>query len=142
MKKYILAGAILLSGVCHAVEMPIVSTLVDHVTTVTQFRSGETHLALMDSVVQIGKVNGGSILDLQAGFSGDVKPDASEPRGMNFLGGGFLKVSSLLKGKINFPSHWTFLNSIEHGAVVIYDFRDKVWRGGYQVGLAFSLNPK
>lgn len=123
-------------------ENLITTTLLDHVAIVTQFHSGETRLALVDSVVQIGSVKGKSILDLQAGFSGETAPDAGEVTGANFIAGGFLKVSSLLGTKVNFPAHWRFLNSIEHGVKVDYDFREEDTSVSYQVGLAFTLAPK
>ena len=48
----------------------IKTTLTEHVVTVTQFKSRETRLAALDSVILIGNVGGKSVLDLQAGFSG------------------------------------------------------------------------
>lgn len=142
MKKLLLfVSLILVSPVVRAEEDIIISTLLSHVMTVTQFQSGQTNVALMDSVVQIGSINGHSILDLQAGFSGNVAPEPGEEK--NFLlAGGFLKVSSLIKDKIHFPEQWQFLNSLEHGPTLFYDFKDKTWEGSYQVGLAFGLNPK
>ena len=120
----------------------IESTLLDNVMTVTQFQSGRTKVALMDSVILIGKANGKSIFDLQAGINGDTKPDGQDQNGATFLAGGFFKVSSLMADKVSFPDHWKFLNSIEHGPALMYDFREKLWRGSYQVGLSFGLNPK
>lgn len=120
----------------------ITSTLLDHVTTVTQFRSGETNLALLDSVVRIGNVKGRSIFDIQAGFSGETKPEPGEATAANFVVSGLFKVSSLIKDKIDFPEQWEFLRSIEHGLAVTYDFREKDEFVSYQVGLAFSLKPK
>lgn len=118
------------------------ATLIDHVMTVTQIKNGETDLALVDSIIQIGKINGGSILDLQAGFGTTVTPDAGDPTGANLLVGGFFKVSSFMKGYVKYPDQWKFLNSIEHGPVYFWDFREKRDFVGYQIGLAFGLNPK
>jgi len=118
------------------------ATLLDHVMTVTQIKSGETTLALVDSVVQIGSYNKLSILDLQAGFSNNVKPESNEAAGANWMVGGFFKISTLLKDKIHFPDQWKFLNSLEHGPVYFYDLRTKKDFVGYQIGLAFGLNPK
>lgn len=141
MKKMLLAIVLFASPVISHGEDLITSTLLDHVMTVTQFQNGQTNLALIDSVVQIGKVNDHSLLDLQAGFSGDVAPEPGEEK--NFLlAGGFFKVSSIIRGKVHYPEHWQFLNSIEHGPALFYNFREKQWKGSYQVGLAFGLNPK
>lgn len=119
----------------------IESTLLDHVSVNTQFVSGETRLALLDSVVKIGSQNGSSILDLQLGFSGNTAPEPGEASAANFLVGGFLKVSTFLKDKINFPEQWEFLRAIEHGVAYSYDFREKEDFVSYQVGLAFNLQP-
>lgn len=140
-KKMIVGLLFLLMASSAKADNLIVATLLDHVMTVTQFKSGETKLALMDSVVQIGSVNNESILDLQAGFSGETKPEPGEASAANVVVGGFFKVSTLMKGKVNFPEQWKFLNSIEHGAAWNYDLREKDSFFCYQVGLAFGLNP-
>lgn len=142
MKKMIMLVAVLLMGASAKAEDVIKTTLLDHVTTVTMFKSGESNLALMDSVVLLGSVDGKSIFDLQAGFSGETQPASDEPTGASLLVGGFFKVSSLLNTKAKFPAHWEFLRSLEHGVSYVYDFREKRDFVAYQVGLAFSLNPK
>lgn len=143
MKKLMLAVCIMFAMPCLIKAQDIItSTLLDHVTVVTQLQNGKTKYALMDSVVQIGQVNGKSILDLQAGINGDTKPAADEVNGANFLAGVWLKVNPFLATKINLPEHWQFLKSLEHGPTLSYDFRDMIWTGSYQVGLAFGLNPK
>lgn len=120
----------------------IESTLLNHVMTVTQFQNGKTKLALMDSVIQIGKYKNRSIFDLQAGFNGNTRPQSGEPNSANLVLGGFLKVSPFLAELVIFPEHWKFLSSLEHGFALNYDTREQVWRGSYQVGLAFTLNPQ
>lgn len=142
MKKLILFILCMTAVVFLKAENMIVSTLIDHVGPVTQFQSGETKLALMDSVVQIGKIKGESILDLQLGINGETKPDAGEVTSANFLAGGFLKVNSLIGENVTYPPHWKFLSSLEHGPFLHYDFRKKGFYGGYQAGLFFSLDPK
>lgn len=142
MRKMLLAVALLfVAGSMKADENLIVSTLLDHVMPVTQFKSGETKIALLDSVVQIGKANGKSVLDLQAGFNAETKPEAGEVTGANFLATAFFKVSSIVGGKIKFPEHWEFMRSLEHGPAFSYDFREKKSFICYQVGLSFSLHP-
>lgn len=140
MKKMLFVAVMLMAGIAKADMVSL--TLLEHVMPVTQFRSGETRIALVDSIVQIGSYNGKSILDLQAGFNGDTKPEAGEVSGANLIGGGFLKVSSLISSSVHYPERWRFLQSVEHGPFVNYDFREKNWFGGYQAGLAFSLSPK
>lgn len=119
----------------------IKTTLIDHVTTVTQFKSGETKVALKDSVVLIGSYDGRSILDLQVGISAETAPSADEVTGGNLIFGGFLKLSSLVKNKIKLADHWKFLNSIEYGVAWDYDTREKADYASFQVGLAFGLAP-
>lgn len=142
MKKAIMLLAVLLMSVGVKAEDLITTTLIDHVTTVTQFKSGETNLALMDSVVLIGSHEGRSVFDLQVGFSGETKPDNDEVSAANFLVGGFFKISTLLSSRVHLPEHWEFLRALEHGVAYSYDFREKRDFVSYQVGLAFGLNPK
>lgn len=145
MKKTVLTiGLILMTSMLKAAEGDLVTaTLLDHVMPVTQFQNGTTKIALVDSIIQIGNSNDGSILDLQAGFSGDTRPEPGDPRGVNWIAGGFFKISTLLRGKLHLPEHWKFLNSLEYGPALFYDGRTKEWTGSYiQVGLAFTLNPK
>lgn len=142
MRK-LLTVAILIYSVSFAnAENIIESTLLDHVVTVTQFRSGKTNLALLDSIVRIGSINESSILDIQAGFSGATKPEPGQSAAANLVAGAFLKVNPFLDSYVSFPEHWKFLSSLEHGAYINYDAREKAWYGGYQAGLAFGLNPK
>ena len=140
MKKLLIA-VLLLSPMSLKAENMVISTLIDHIGPVTQFQSGKTKIALMDSVVQIGSIKGKSILDLQAGINGNTKPEEGQVTSANFIAGGFLKLNSLTAGNVNFPEHWKFLSSLEHGPFLIYDFRLKGFYGGYQCGLSFSLNP-
>lgn len=141
MKKVMLTILFMLAvSKVHADDI-FLKTLTEHVTTVTQFKSGETKLALMDSVLLIGKINGSSVLDIQAGFSGNTRPEAGKTTAADVTAGVFFKVSSLIRGRVQFPPEWTFLNSIEHGPFFNYDFREHRSLGGYQVGLAFTLNP-
>lgn len=139
MKKLVIAALFLVPSVAKADV--IQTTLLDHVTTVTQFKSGETKLALLDSIIRVGKYNDKSIFDVQAGFSGETAPDSTEPTGANLLIGGLLKASTFASGLAKFPEHWEFLNSLEYGPYIQYDFREDVWVGGFQAGLAFSLQP-
>lgn len=142
MKKALVVVVALLFASVAKAENLIVSTLLDHVGLITQFKSGETKLALVDSVVRIGNTKGKSILDLQLGFNGETKPEAGEVSGANLLAGGFLKISSLIGSKVNFPEHWSFLRSLEYGPAVSYDFREEKTFFSFQAGLAFSLSPK
>lgn len=143
MKKLLLSIAVICSLYSVSMGADLVQmTLLDHVSPVTQFKNGETKIALVDSIVRIGSYKGKSILDLQAGFNGETKPDAGEVSGVSLLGGGFLKVSSLVGSVVKYPEHWQFLKALEHGPSLFYDFREKTWQASYQVGLAFSLQPK
>lgn len=142
MKKALMLLAVLMLSVSVKAEDLIKTTLLDHVTTVTMFKSGESNLALMDSVILLGSVDGKSLFDIQAGFSGETRPEEGEPTGASLLAGGFFKVSSLINAKAKFPAHWEFLRSLEHGVSYVYDFRQKRDFVAYQVGLAFGLNPK
>lgn len=142
MKKLLIAVAVVVASFSSAKAGLVEKSLLDNVMTVTQFKNGETNLALMDSVIQFGKMNDKSIFDLQAGFSGNTKPSESEVHAADIIAGGFFKISSLLDNKTNFPPNWEFLRSLEHGIVWQYDFRERRDFIAYQVGLSFDLNPK
>jgi len=140
MKKWLIGFLFLIPGVSLADDL-ITTTLLDHVVPCVQFRSGETKIALVDSVVQIGSYEGRSLLDLQAGFNGEVAPEPGDPNGASLIAGAQFKVSSLINAKLHLPDQWEFLRSLEHGPFVNYDFREKDWFGGYQIGLAFNPTP-
>lgn len=142
MRKTMALLAILLISATVKAEDLIKASLLDNVATVTMFKNGETNLAMMDSVLMFGDFGGKSIFDLEAGFSGETRPEPGEPTSASLLVGGFFKVSTFLNTKAHFPEHWEFLRSLEHGVVYVYDFREKRDYVAYQVGLAFDLNPK
>jgi hypothetical protein len=145
MKKLTLSlGFMLLSGTgyCDVGDL-IKTTLTEHVATVTQFKSRETRLALVDSVILIGRTNGKSILDVQAGFSGTTVDGAvsGEPNSADLILGGQFKISSILSNSIKFSPEFVFLNSLEYGPSYFYDTRTHSGYLSFQVGLAFNLNP-
>lgn len=142
MKKFILFIGLLPMAMFVKAENLIETTLLNHVETVTQFRSGETKVALLDSVILIGKYNGSSILNIQVGLDGNTKPEAGQAQSVNYLAGAMLRVDPFLRPHIKLPAHWEFIRSLNHGAALYYDFRNSGWYGGYNVGLAFDLNPR
>jgi len=141
MKKLLLSVMLLVPSIGLAQEQMIVATLLDHVMPVTQIKESETKLALVDSVITIGHYNEQSLLHVQVGFNSETKPDSGEVTGASLIAGLFLRIDALLDGVATFPEHWKFLNSIEHGPMVFYDIREDDLFSGYQLGLAFSLNP-
>ena len=121
----------------------ITATLLDHVQTMAQFTTeGDTRLALLDSVVQVGKYNGSYIAGLQLGFSGETAPDAGDPNGVNYLAGVQIRLDPLFRQEVTVPEHWSFLRALEFGPGFHYDFRERHSFLNFQVGLAFTLNPK
>jgi hypothetical protein len=119
------------------------SSLIDHVGLVSQLDArGTTRAALLDSVVEIGNFQGSDFLDVQAGFTGDTQPDPNQPKGINYTAGLLLRVDPFIKAYVTFPDHWDFLKSIQHGPFFNYDFRDHQSYVGYQLGMAFKLEPK
>lgn len=115
----------------------ITTTLLSRVSAVSQFRSGETRAAAVDSIILIGKYEGKSILHLQAGFSKDPTTDENA----SFIYGAQLRLDPFVNAKLNLPDAWQFLKSLEHGPALHWDQKEKIWIGSYQVGLAFGLNP-
>ena len=142
MKKMLFVLVFFGLGTLHA-ENLVELTLLDHVSVMTQFRSGETRLALLDSVILLGKHEGKSIVDIQFGFNGATKPEPGEVQAADLLAGGFLKWGVFTNKFLNVPEHWEFLKSLEYGSSLHYNFRDRIWQGNYiQVGLTFDLNPR
>lgn len=148
MKKIMLFLALLFTAsLSHAVATEVFGTLVrgtllDHVTYAVQAVDGETKGVFVDSIVLIGSHNGRSIFDIQAGFAGDARPDSSEEKGIKWITGGFLKVSSLIRDTVHLADQWKFLNSLEYGVKYEYDWTEKRDYVGAQIGLAFTLQPK
>lgn len=144
MRKFILMllSLALVSGV-KALELTdqVTLTLLDHVTLSSQIGDGEKKAALLDSVVLIGSHNGRSVFDIQAGFSGDARPEVGQA-GLNWIASGFLKVSSLVRDRVKFADHWKFLNALEYGVSYSYDFTQKRDYAAIQLGLAFGVEPK
>lgn len=143
MKKLLAVVVLLLScGSVQALDVTdqIKLSLLDHVVAANQIADGGNRVVLVDTIVLIGKHNGRSILDLQGGIAGDSRPEADEV-GINWLGGAFFKISSLIRDQVHFADQYKFLNALEYGLFVNRDFTQKEWVSGIQVGLAFSLNP-
>jgi hypothetical protein len=115
----------------------IEGTILDHVEAVTQVQSGQTSVALLDSVILIGKYKGMSIGHVQAGVTSTI--DGNPP---SWLAGFCIRLDPFLKNLATLPEHYQFLKSIQHGPALHYNFREKVWRGSYNVSLAFGLEPK
>jgi hypothetical protein len=144
MKKLLIAvGSLLVSsiGFTEGLEDQFKLALLDHVDTVVQFRDNDTNIALMDSILMMGHRDGRSILDLQAGFGGETKPEPGEVNQANFLYGAMFNISSLIKDKIPFASDWKFLNSLEYGVAYTHDSRENNDYWSLQAGLTFTLNP-
>lgn len=141
---FVAVGLLLIAAVCHANPFTeqVRATLLDHVSLTALVQDGETDLALLDSVIQIGKHNGEYLLGLQAGFSGSVSPDPGAPSGAGYLVGATLRLSPLVKGKVALSPQWEFLRALEYGPSYHYDLREKESMWGLAVGLAFDPAPK
>lgn len=125
----------------------IKATLTDHVVATTLYGfsgndQGPVKLALVDSVFRIGRLDGASIVDLQAGFFGNSNEVEGENQVGNWIAGGQLRVDPFIKKYVPLPAHYEFLKAIVHGPVAYWDFTNKEEFFGYGVGLSFDLNPK
>lgn len=118
----------------------IKGTLLENVQTRVFFAQEETQIQLVDTVIQIGKYKGSSILDLELGLGNETNPNNREEE-LNFLYGATLRVDPYLRPVLNLPEHWEFLRSLRHGVAVFYDEESKDVEFGYTFGLAFDLNP-
>ena len=122
------------------------STLLDHVDTLAMYgfrheNQGQAKLTFVDSIVQLGKYNGSSLLDFQAGFFGNPNDQSGENQAVNWIFGGQLRVDSILRPHIPLPPHWEFARAIEHGPVLYWDTTNDKAFFGYGVGMSFDLNP-
>lgn len=144
MKKA-LAGILLLASTA-ANASPLSdhfsATLLDHVSVTALVQSGETDVALLDSIIQIGKHNGEYLAGIQAGFSGSMNPEPGEVSGAGYLVGITLRLNPLIKDKVDFPPQWEFLRALEFGPSYHRDLRDNKDIWGVSVGLAFDPAPK
>lgn len=144
MKKMLLASLLFLSA-SHAkadIGDQITSSLIDHVAAHSQWTTkGENRLALLASIVQIGKMDGSAIAQLRFGFTGITNPDGGVDRGAGYVGDVYMNISPLIRKYVKLNSDWTFLNTIEAGPSFAYDFREKHSYLAFSVGLAFGLQP-
>lgn len=143
MKKLMVGVvALLFCGSVKALDITdqIKLTLIDHVSVANQVKEGDSRVVMVDSIVLIGKHEGRSIFDLQGGIAGDARPEAGQS-GINWIAGGFLKVSTFTKDKLKLADHWAFLNSLEYGLKYDYDFTQKKDYLALQFALSFGLAP-
>ena len=118
------------------------ATLLERVSAVSQFDfKGSERIALMDSILLIGKYNDRSIIHIQGGVNKETNPDQSPSNTTDFVWGAQFRLDPFLNGDMDFPAGWEFLRALEHGPAIHYDTRVKAWYGYYQVGLAFGLQP-
>lgn len=140
MKKMILAMLLLLApsmSRADGIWDMIKASLIDHVSAVSQVGDGHTKAAAVDSIIRIGKWNGQSILNLQAGFNKDL----GEEDTTHLIYGGQIRLDPFITPKLNLPEHWVFLKNIEYGPAMHYDQRNSVWYGYFQAGWVFGQNP-
>lgn len=149
MKKLLMMGMIMMMGMTNLVRADgasgmggfsdlIKSTLIDHVSVVSQLGNGHTRTAAVDSIILIGKYKERSILQIQGGFNRDIQVDDTT----HTIWGAQLRLDPFLNDKLNLPESWTFLKSLEWGPALHYDTRKSGWYGYVQLGLAFGLQPK
>lgn len=142
MKK-IIFGLFLLASPLSAQGLGdlIKATLLDHIGPVVHYDDkGNTRYALIDSVILIGRYKENPIFQGQVGLAGLTKPE-NQGDGLNLIAGGLVRVDPFFGEYVNIPDHWEFLKAVEWGPVGFYDFTEREWYSGIQVGLSFDLNP-
>ncbi len=145
MKKMII-GLILMFGLSHvqASELgdQITASLIEHVAAHSQWTTkGENRLALLASIIQIGKIDKSSIAQIRFGYNA-VASGEDVKRSAGYVGDVYINFSPFIRRYVNFDKDWTFLNTIEIGPSYSYDFYQHHSYLAVSVGLAFSLNPK
>ncbi len=144
MKKYVIIALILaLPSFVHAdLGDQITATLTDHVSAHTQYTTkGENRLALLDSIIIIGKYHGASIAQGRFGFTGIANPSGGVDRGAGYVADVFINAAPFIRDYVHLDDSWIFLNSLEVGPSLGYDFRSHHSIYSVSVGLAFGLNP-
>lgn len=145
MNKLIVAALIFVASNVQAAGIAdqFSATLLDHVSITGLVQDGHTDVALLDSIIQIGKHNGEHVLGLQAGFAGaGSTTESQEATGAKYLVGATLRLSPFIKSGVNMPAHWEFLKALEFGPAYHYDLREKESKWSIAVGLAFDPAPK
>lgn len=144
MKRIMLFGLLLLGTSIVRADLgdQITSSLISHVSAHSQYTTtGENRLALLASIVQIGKMNGSSIGQLRFGFTGIMNPDKNVTAGAGYVADAYVNISPFVRKYVTLDPNWTFLNSIEMGPSIAYDLREHHSYLAFSVGLAFSLQP-
>lgn len=119
------------------------TTLTEHVQAESQWTTkGQNKLALMDSVILIGKMEGAPIAQGRFGFTAVANPQGNVERGAGYLADIFINVAPFVRKYVHLADEWTFLNSIGAGPSYGYDFREHHSVLSFSVNLAFGLNPK
>lgn len=144
-KMFMLLGIMALAnaGYSQGLGDQITSSLINHVSTHSEWTTkGDNRLALLSSIVEIGKWKGSSIGQLRFGYvntvtsnSGTVTPDNG------YVADAYINIAPVLKEYVTLNQDWAFLNSVEMGPAFAYDFKEHHSYLAFSVGLAFGLNP-
>lgn len=149
MKKLLFMFMLFAIPSVHAIELGdyIKTTLLDNVTLsglygVRDSDQGAPKLAMTDSIIQIGRYKGSSLISLQAGFFGNTQEDTGEENAaVNWVFGGQFRLDPFVKERMPIQPTWEFLKSLQFGPAVFYDKTNHKWLPSLQVGLSFDLDP-
>lgn len=120
----------------------ITASLIDHVAAHSQYTAkGENRLALLADIVEIGKLNGKAIGQLRFGFTGIANAAGGVDRGAGYVADAYINAAPFVRKYVKLAPEWEFLNSVEVGPSVGYDFRSHHTVYSLSVGLAFNLKP-
>lgn len=126
------------AGFCEPLGDLVKTTLLDRVSAVSQFQNGQTLAAAVDSIVLIGSYHGRSLLQIQGGFNKDTTSDENG----SFIYGAQFRLDPFVTERLNLPTAWEFLRSLEFGPALHYNDDKNGWYGSFQVGLGFGLKPQ
>ena len=113
--------------------------LITHVQAVDQVTSKGNKLALVDSVLLAGHLKNDFIAHGRVGYSATRNPDGT------YTGGGmqasvFVPVNNIVKSIVVIPEQYAFLNGLQYGPSVGYDFA--AHHDFFSIDIGWQYGPK
>ena len=114
--------------------------LIDRISAIGQLDSrGTSRVGIVSSPIRAGKIDGQTIVHLQAGVSWDTKADNQDDQGATPIVGVLFRLDPFIRPYL--PKNQETLHNLEHGLKVDYDFHAHEAYINYQAGFTFNFKP-